>query len=129
MEEHNDRLTTGHPRFTVGFHNFNLRIFNLRISNPNKLIVYVFVDTMSDFNVPGSRPPKKTIKFRKSTVSTVYLRDDGRSSFLAAVQWTDAQLSLQNLFHAKYIPGFLPLFHPQSKPAHSEELHPSRTKL
>ena len=24
------------------FHNFNLRIFNLRTSNPNKLIVYVF---------------------------------------------------------------------------------------
>ena len=41
---------------TVGFHNFNLRIFNLRVSNPNKLIVDVFVDTMSDFNVPGSRP-------------------------------------------------------------------------
>ena len=43
---------------TVGFHNFNLRIFNLRVSNPNKLIVDVFVDTMSDFNVPGSRPKK-----------------------------------------------------------------------
>ena len=42
---------------TVGFHNFNLRIFNLRVSNPNKLIVDVlFFDTMSDFNVPGSRP-------------------------------------------------------------------------
>ena len=26
---------------TVGFHNFNLRIFNLRVSNPNKLIVDV----------------------------------------------------------------------------------------
>ena len=24
---------------TVGFHNFNLRIFNLRVSNPNKLIL------------------------------------------------------------------------------------------
>ena len=43
---------------TVGFHNFNLRIVNLRVSNPNKLIVDVFVDTMSDFNVPGSRPKK-----------------------------------------------------------------------
>ena len=29
-----------HP-YTVGFHNFNLRIFNLRVSNPNKLIVSV----------------------------------------------------------------------------------------
>ena len=27
---------------TVGFHNFNLRIFNLRVSKPNKLIVDVF---------------------------------------------------------------------------------------
>ena len=43
---------------TVGFHNFNLRIFDLRVSNPNKLIVDVFVDTMSDFDVPGSRPEK-----------------------------------------------------------------------
>ena len=38
------------PRFlatgsadAVGFHNFNLRIFNLRVSNPNKLIVDVFL--------------------------------------------------------------------------------------
>ena len=43
---------------TVGFQNVNLRIFNLRVSNPNKLIVDIFVDTMSDFNVPGSRPKK-----------------------------------------------------------------------
>ena len=27
---------------TVGVHNFNLRIFNLRVSNPNKSIVDVF---------------------------------------------------------------------------------------
>ena len=35
------------PRSTtsraVGFHNFNLRIFNLRVSNPNKSIVDVFL--------------------------------------------------------------------------------------
>ena len=31
-----------HPN-TVGFHNFNLRIFNLRVSNPDKLIVDVFL--------------------------------------------------------------------------------------
>ena len=46
------------PGGTVGLHNFNLRIFNLRVSNPNKLIVDVFVGTMLDFNVPGSRPNK-----------------------------------------------------------------------
>ena len=28
---------------TVGFHNFNLRNFNLRVSNPNKLIVDVIL--------------------------------------------------------------------------------------
>ena len=47
------RAPTG---LTVGFHNFNLRIFKLRVSNPNEFIVDVFLDTMSDFNVPGSRP-------------------------------------------------------------------------
>ena len=54
---HTYTRTRTHTR-TVGFHDFNLRIFNLRVSNPNKLIVYVFFDTMSDFNVPGSRPKK-----------------------------------------------------------------------
>ena len=48
---------------TVGFHNFNLRIFNSRVSNPNNLIVDVFFDTMSDFNVPGSRPKQTRINF------------------------------------------------------------------
>ena len=52
---------------TPGFHNFNLRILNLRIPNPNKLIE-CFFDTMSDFNVPESRPKKITMKFRKLTV-------------------------------------------------------------
>ena len=56
---------------TVGFHNFNLRIDNLRVSNPNTFIVDVFVDTMSDFNVPESRPEQKTMKFRKPTVAVV----------------------------------------------------------
>ena len=58
---------------TVSFHNFNLRIFNLRVSNPHKLIVDVFFDTMSDFNVPGSRPNKNTMKFRKSTVIMIII--------------------------------------------------------
>ena len=31
--------TASLSRGTVGFHNFNLRIFNLRVSNPSKLIV------------------------------------------------------------------------------------------
>ena len=55
-------------RRSVGVHNFNLRIFNLRVSNPNSLIVDVLFDTMSDLDVPGSRPNKNTMKFRKSTV-------------------------------------------------------------
>ena len=49
------------PVCTVGFHNFNLRIVNLRVSNPNKLIVDVLFDTMSDLNVPGSRPKNNEI--------------------------------------------------------------------
>ena len=31
------------PERTVGFHNFNLQIFNSRVSNPNKLFVDVFL--------------------------------------------------------------------------------------
>ena len=58
----------GHVINTVGFHNFNLRIFNLRVSNPNNYFFH-FYDTISDFSVPGSRPPKNTTKFRTSTVS------------------------------------------------------------
>ena len=52
-----ERVECGNYATTVGFHNFNLRNFNLRVSNPNKSIVDFF-DTMSDFNVPGSRPKK-----------------------------------------------------------------------
>ena len=59
----NGAARRGPTRHTVGFHNFNLRIFNLRVSNPNKLIVDVFFDTMSDFNVPGSRPKETRWNF------------------------------------------------------------------
>ena len=41
---------------TVGFHNFNLRIFNLRVSNPNKLIVDVFLTRCRISMCQGSRP-------------------------------------------------------------------------
>ena len=34
-----------YDKTTVGFHNFDLRMFNLRVSNPNKLVVDVFVLT------------------------------------------------------------------------------------
>ena len=52
---------------TVGFHNFNLRIFNLRVSNPNKLIVDVFL-TRCRISMCQGLGPKNTMKFRKSTV-------------------------------------------------------------
>ena len=52
----------------VGFHNFNLRCFNLRVSNPNKLIVDVFL-TRCRISMCQSLGPKNTMKFRKSTVS------------------------------------------------------------
>ena len=51
---------------TVGFHNFNLPIFNLRIPNPNKLIVYVFL-TRCRISMCQSPGPKNTMKFQKST--------------------------------------------------------------
>ena len=65
------RAPNGQGRYgpSVDFHNFNLRIFNLRVSNPNKLIG-CFFDTMSDFiSMCQGLGPKKTMKFRKSTVS------------------------------------------------------------
>ena len=43
---------------TVGFHNFNLRIFNLRVSNPNKLIVDVFLTRCRISMCQGLGPKK-----------------------------------------------------------------------
>ena len=43
---------------TVGFHHFNLRIFNLRVSNPNKLIVDVFL-TRCRISICQGLGPKK----------------------------------------------------------------------
>ena len=43
---------------TVGFNNFNLRIFNLRVSNPNKLIVDVFL-TRCRISMSQGLGPKK----------------------------------------------------------------------
>ena len=43
---------------TVGFHNFNLRIFNLRVSNPNKLIVDVFLTRCRISMCQGPGPKK-----------------------------------------------------------------------
>ena len=42
---------------TVGFHNFNLRIFNLSLKF-EQINCGCFFDTMSDFNVPVSRHKK-----------------------------------------------------------------------
>ena len=43
---------------TVGFHNFNLRIFNLRVSNPNKLIVDAFLTRCRISMCQGLGPKK-----------------------------------------------------------------------
>ena len=43
---------------TPGFHNFNLRIFNLRVSNPNKFIVDAFL-TRCRISMCQSLGPKK----------------------------------------------------------------------
>ena len=53
--------------YTVGFHNFNLRIFNLRVSNPNKLIVDVLL-TRCRISMCQGLGPRNTTKFRKSAV-------------------------------------------------------------
>ena len=63
------RTCKGHLRSgpTVGFHNFNLRIFNLRVSNPNKWIVDVFWQDVG-FQCARVSAQTNTMKFRKSTV-------------------------------------------------------------
>ena len=43
---------------TVGFHNSNLRIFNLTVSNPNKLIVDVFLTRCRISMCQGLGPKK-----------------------------------------------------------------------
>ena len=53
---------------TVGFHNFNLRIFVLRVSNPNKLSVDVFLTRCRISMCQGLGPKRNTTRFRKSTV-------------------------------------------------------------
>ena len=53
--KHKERRRTN----AVGFHNFNLRIFNLRVSNPSKLIVDVFL-TRCRISMCQSLGPKKT---------------------------------------------------------------------
>ena len=42
----------------VGFHNFNLRIFNLRVSNPSKFIVDVFLTRCRISMCQGLGPKK-----------------------------------------------------------------------
>ena len=44
---------------TVGFHNFNLLIFNLRISNPNELPVDAFLTPCRVSMCQGSAPKKQ----------------------------------------------------------------------
>ena len=51
------RARPAHAR-TVDFHNFNLRTFNLRISNPNKFIVDVFLTRCRISMCQGLGPKK-----------------------------------------------------------------------
>ena len=55
--------TNIHNNETVGFHNFNLRIFNLRVSNPNKLIVDVFLTRCRISMCQGLGPTKTRLNF------------------------------------------------------------------
>ena len=51
-DDNNDANTT------VGFHNFNLRIVNMRVSNPNKLTVDVFLTRCRISMCQGLGPKK-----------------------------------------------------------------------
>ena len=55
---HAHRLRARSGEQTVGFHNFNLRIFNLRVSNPNKSIVDVFLTRCRISMCQGLGPKK-----------------------------------------------------------------------
>ena len=48
-----------HKGSSVGFHNLNLRIFNLKVSNPNKLIVDVFLFTRRRISMCQALGPNK----------------------------------------------------------------------
>ena len=63
---------------TVGFHNFNIRIFNSRVSNPNKLIVDVFWHDVG-FQCARVSAKENTMKFRKPTVPLLWDGDKGLS--------------------------------------------------
>ena len=59
---------------------------------------------------PGARtseilckPVEEPNPLLTSGLSAVYPRDDGRSSFLAADQWTGANCVFVNLFHARHV--------------------------
>ena len=56
---------------TVGFHNFNLRIFNLRVSNPNKSIVDAFL-TRCRISMCQGLGPKEHDEISEIDCTSVY---------------------------------------------------------
>ena len=44
---------------TVSFHNFKSQDFKLSVSNPKQQTCCLFVRTVSNFKLPGSRPQKQ----------------------------------------------------------------------
>ena len=65
---------------TVGFHNFNLRIFDSRVSNPEKLIVEVCLTRCRISMCQGSGPKKH------DEISEIDRSADPRSSFPTVIQ-------------------------------------------
>ena len=65
------------PKYTPGFHNFNLRTFNLRVSNPNEVIVDVFL-TRCRISMCQGLGPKKHDEI--SEIDGIMSQDDSRSS-------------------------------------------------
>ena len=70
IDIHKSSPTKPSPANTVGFHNFNLRIFNLRVSNPNKLIVDVFL-TRCRISICQGLGPKK--HYEISEIDRIYI--------------------------------------------------------
>ena len=103
---------------TASFHNFKSQNFKLRVSNPNKLIVDVFL-TRCRISMCQGLGPKNTMKLRKSTVS-IY------PSIYSTVQYSIAQYSI-----AQYTPGLrqkIPVFSDPA-PGKSQPLSMKKTYL
>ena len=94
---------------TVGFHNFNLRIVNLRVSNPNKLMVDICSTRCRISMCQGLGPKTNTMKFRKSTVGSAAVLRHRRVRFCGRMwMWRCLYVSLSlSLYLSIYLSIFI----------------------